>query len=166
MRLYLEDLIGNPNQNALLISKSQLGEQPNILGMWKIVHMVEDTWIVIVLGLFLWTYKWKLSLFSYLYIYLSWSFAIVQSLSCVQLFETPWTATCQASLSFTISWSLVKLMSIESVMLFNHLILCCPLVQSFPTSGIFIWLDSLHQVAKVLELQHQSFQRIFRIDFL
>ena len=51
----------------------------------------------------------------------------VQFLSCVWLFVTPWTAACQASLSFTISWSLLKLMSIELVMPFNHLILCCPL---------------------------------------
>ena len=52
---------------------------------------------------------------------------VVQLLSHVQLFVTPWTAACQASLSFTISWSLLKLMSIELVMLSNHLILCCPL---------------------------------------
>ena len=49
---------------------------------------------------------------------------IVQSLSHVRLFVTPWTAACQASLSFTISQSLLKLMSIESVMPSNHLILC------------------------------------------
>jgi len=52
----------------------------------------------------------------------------VQSVSHVQLFATPWTAACQASLSFTISWSLLKFMSIELVMLSNHLILCCPLL--------------------------------------
>ena len=52
---------------------------------------------------------------------------VVQSLSCVQLFVTPWTAVCQDSLSFAISWSLLKLMSIESVMQSNHLYLCCPL---------------------------------------
>ena len=66
--------------------------------------------------------------------------AVVQSLSCVQLFETPWTATCQASLSFTISWSLLKLMSIESVMPSNHLILCHPLLllpSIFPSTGVF-----------------------------
>ena len=51
-----------------------------------------------------------------------------QLLSHVQLFATPWTAVCQTSLSFTISWSLLKLMSIESVMPSNHLILCCPLL--------------------------------------
>ena len=50
----------------------------------------------------------------------------VQSLSRVRLFATPWTAVCQASLSITNSWSLPKLMSIESVMLSSHLILCCP----------------------------------------
>ena len=49
-------------------------------------------------------------------------------LSCVQLFVTPWTAALQASLSFTISQSLLKFMSIELVMLSNHLILCCPLL--------------------------------------
>ena len=49
---------------------------------------------------------------------------VVQLLSRVQLFATPWTAACRASLSFTIFWSLLKFMSIESVMLFNHLILC------------------------------------------
>ena len=52
--------------------------------------------------------------------------SLVQSLSHVQLFVTPWTAAHQASLSFAISWSLLKLVSIESVMLSNHLIFCCP----------------------------------------
>ena len=52
----------------------------------------------------------------------------VQSLSRVQLFAIPWTAACQASLSTTNSWSLPKLMSIESVRPSNHLILCCPLL--------------------------------------
>ena len=51
----------------------------------------------------------------------------VQLLSPVQLFATPWTASCQASLSSpALSWSLLKLTSIELVMLSNHLILCCP----------------------------------------
>ena len=52
----------------------------------------------------------------------------VQSLSHVQLFVTPWTAACQAFLSITNSWSLLKLTSIESVIPSNHLILCCPLL--------------------------------------
>ena len=55
-------------------------------------------------------------------------FSLVQSLSYVRLFATPWTAAHQASLSFTISQSLLKLMSIESVMPSNHLILCHPLL--------------------------------------
>ena len=53
---------------------------------------------------------------------------VVQLLSHVWLFATPWTAPHQASLSFTISWSLLKLMSIESVILSKYLILCCPLI--------------------------------------
>ena len=52
---------------------------------------------------------------------------VVQSLSGVRLFATPWTAAHQASLSFTISQSLLKLMSTELVISSNHLILCCPL---------------------------------------
>ena len=54
--------------------------------------------------------------------------------------RSPWTSACQAFLSFTISWSLVKLMSIESVMPFNHLILCCPLLHLpsiFPSNMVF-----------------------------
>ena len=64
----------------------------------------------------------------------------VQLLSHVQLFVTPWTAAHQASLSFTLSQSLPKLMSLESVMLSNRLILCHPFsffLQSFPASGSF-----------------------------
>ena len=58
---------------------------------------------------------------------LSGSFLLLFSLlSHVQLFVTPWIAACQASLSFTISWSLLKLLFNESVMLSNYLILCCP----------------------------------------
>ena len=53
---------------------------------------------------------------------------VVQSLSCIWLFATPWTVACQAFLSFTISWSLLKLMFIKSVMPSNHLTLCCPLL--------------------------------------
>ena len=53
---------------------------------------------------------------------------VVHLLICVQLFSSPWTAAHKASLSFTISLSLLKLMSMESVMPSNHLILCCPLL--------------------------------------
>ena len=89
------------------------------------------------------------------------AFVVAQSPSCVRFFAAPWTATCQASLAFTISLSLFKFMSIESVMLSNHLILCCPLLllpSIFPSIRVFS-SDSLYQVSKVLELQlqHQSF---------
>ena len=68
------------------------------------------------------------------------SFSSVQSLSRVRLFVTPWTAARQASLSITNSQSLLKLMSIESVMPSNHLILCCPLLllpSIFPSIRVF-----------------------------
>ena len=73
---------------------------------------------------------------------------VVQSLSCVQLFATLWTIACQAFLSFTIFWSLLRFRSMESVILSNHLILCCPLLlvpssfpasESFPMSQLFSW---------------------------
>ena len=66
-------------------------------------------------------------------------FSSVQSLSHVQLFVTPWTAARQASLSITNSWSLLKLMYMESVMPSNHLILCHPLLLTsiFPRIRIF-----------------------------
>ena len=67
-------------------------------------------------------------------------FSSVQSLSRVWLFATPWTATCQASLSITNFRSLLKLMSIESLMPSSHLILCCPLLllpSIFPSIRVF-----------------------------
>ena len=96
----------------------------------------------------------------------------ILSLLSQYIFATPWTAAQLASLSFTISQSLLKFMSIESVMLPNkpH-----PLPPPSPFAfnlsqhqGLFQWVSSLHQVAKVLEfqLQHQSFQWIFRTEFL
>ena len=75
--------------------------------------------------------------------------------------ETSWTAAHQASLSFSISWSLLKLMSIESVMPSNHMSSPSPPVFNLSQyQGLFQRVSSLHQVAKVLELQlhHQSFQ--------
>ena len=97
--------------------------------------------------------------------------------------STPWTAAHQASLSFTISWSLLRFMSTELVIPSNHLILCHPLLlpsilRWHPTisSSVILWEEipvfrlSSHQVAKVLELQHQSVQWYsglisFRIDW-
>ena len=98
-------------------------------------------------------------------------FCSIQSLSCVRLFVTPQTAANQASLSITNSRSLPKLMSIESVMPSNQLILYRPLLlppSVFPSIRVFSIVSSSHQVAEVLEfqLQHQSFQWIFRTDLL
>jgi len=86
----------------------------------------------------------------------------VHLLSHVRLFATPWTAARQPSLSFTISWSLLKLMSIKSVKPSNHLILCRTLLllpSILPSIRVFSNVLA-HQVAKELELQlqHQSLQ--------
>ena len=99
------------------------------------------------------------------------NFSSVQSLCCVWLFVTPWTAARQASLSITHSQSLLKLMSIESVMPSNHLILCHPLLllpSVFPSIRAF----SNESVLCIrwpkyeLQLKHQSFQWILKTDFL
>ena len=82
--------------------------------------------------------------------YLSWILknrSSVQTLSCVQLFVTLWTAAHQASLSITNSWSPPKLMSIESVIPFNHVILCHPLLllsSIFPSIRVFSNESALH----------------------
>ena len=71
---------------------------------------------------------------------------VVQSPSPVQLFATPWTAACQPSLFFTICWSLFIFMSIKSVILSNHLILCRPLLlllSVFPSIRVFSWVGQL-----------------------
>ena len=101
--------------------------------------------------------------------------------SCLTLFD-PMNCSPQTSLCFTISQSLLNLMSIESVMPSNHLLDLvnrsnCWNHLSFPSSlalnlsqhqGLFHWVGFSHQVAKVLalQLQHQSFQWIFRVDYL
>ena len=75
------------------------------------------------------------------------TYIIVHLLNCVQLFVTPWTATCQASLSFTVSWNLLRFMSIELVMSSNHLILCCTLLllpSVFPSIRVFSSESALH----------------------
>ena len=87
-------------------------------------------------------------------------------LSPVQLFATPWNTAHQASLFFTIPWSLLKLMFTGPVMPFNHLILCHPLFFLLCLSqhqGIFQWVGSSYPLAKLLELQHHwsSFANIF-----
>ena len=98
--------------------------------------------------------------------------SILSSLSCAWLFVTLWTAARQASLSIIDFWSSPKLMTIESVMPSNHLILCHPLLllpENLPSIRVFFhWVSFLHQVAKVLEFQHQhqSFQWTLRTDLL
>ena len=112
-----------------------------------------------------------LSLYMYIlkYIDIQIHVVLVQSLSHVWLFVNTWNAARQPSLSFTSIQSLLKLIPIESVMPSNHLILCCPLL-FLPSilPSIKVDSDALHQVAKVLELQlqHQSFQWIIRVNFI
>ena len=100
--------------------------------------------------------------------YITYIVVIVQLLSRVCLFATPWTAACQVSLSFTLSQTLLKLRSIESVMRSNNLILCHPylLPSIFPSIKVFsselnvrirwpkYWIFSI-----VLPKNIQSFQR-------
>ena len=97
-------------------------------------------------------------------------FSSVQSLSSVRLFVTPWTAARQTSLSITNSWSLLKLMSVDLVMPSKSHPLSSPSAAFYLSQhqGLFKWVSSLHQVAKVLEfqLQHQSFQWRPRTDLL
>ena len=94
----------------------------------------------------------------------------VQWLSRVRLCATPWITARQASLSITNSWSSLRLMYIESVMPSNHLILCCYLfllLSNFPSIRVFskeLFASGGQSIGG--HLQHQSFQRVFRTDFL
>ena len=102
---------------------------------------------------------------------LSVQFSSVQSFSRVWLFATPWIAARQASLSITNPRSSLRLTSIKSVMPSSHLILCRPLLllpPIPPSISLFQRVNSLHEVAKVLEfqLQHHSFQWTHRTDLL
>ena len=96
---------------------------------------------------------------------------VLQLLSCVWLLATPRTAACQASLSFTISLSLLTPVSTELVMPSNHLIIIChPLLllpSIFPSIRVFS-NESVQKIAKVVafQLQRQSSQWVFRVDFL
>ena len=118
---------------------------PFVCSLWKSVYLIllpivkPDCFSLSVVFLLL-------SYISSLYVLDINPFSSVQLLSRVWLFVTPWTAAHQASLSITNSWSLLKLMSIQSVMPSNHLILCCPLllmpsifpsIRSFPVSQFF-----------------------------
>ena len=84
------------------------------------------------------------------------SISSVHLLSCVWLFETPWIAACQASLSITSSWSSFRLTSIKSVMSSSHLILSSPsppAPKPAQHQSLSQWVNSSHEVAKVLEFQ-------------
>ena len=102
--------------------------------------------------------------------------ACFQSLSCVRLFATPWTAACQASLSITNSWSLLKLLSIKSVMPSNHLILRHPrllLPPIFPSIRVFFnesvlcirWSEYWSFSFSISPSNEYSGQISFRIDW-
>ena len=98
-------------------------------------------------------------------------FSSVQLLSQVWLFETPWFAAHQASLSFTNSWSLFKLISIESVMPSNHLFLCCPLLllpSIFPSIRVFSRVQLSHPyltTGKIIALTTWNFVGTICSDF-
>ena len=105
-----------------------------------------------------WIWVWQVYNFEVVWVprALPFQFSSVQSLGRVPLFATPWITACQASLSITISWSSLILMSIKSVMPSSHLILCHSpfLLPSIPLSiSLFQWVNSSHEVAKVLEFQ-------------
>ena len=159
----------------------QLHESFQIHGLWK-ERLTSRSLTEIVLHLFavnLINLMWKqqqekshLIRNAYnLFTYTIYNCCFLVSQSCPTLRDS-WAATHHALLSFTISWSLLKFMSIESVMPSNHLILCHPLLllpSIFPSIRVFLIEDpvSSYQVAQVLEfqLQHHSFQWIFRVDF-
>ena len=113
-------------------------------GMRKIWSLVLK-WLTRVLPFCLWCWLWCKLIYAYFY----HNILVVQSLANVRLFVTPWPVACQASLSFTICWSLLKLMSIESVITSNCLIICSPLLLlAFNLSqlqGLFKWVGSLYQ---------------------
>ena len=101
---------------------------------------------------------------------------IVQLFSPVCLVETPWTAARQPSLSFAISWSLRRLMSVELIMPSNHLILCCPLLllpSIFPSITVFSTESVLHirwpkywSFSFSISLSNEYLGLIFRMDWL
>ena len=93
---------------------------------------------------------------------------VVQSLSRVQIFATPWTPACWTSLPFTISHSLLKLMFIDLVMptISFSVLYFSSYPQSFSASESFLMSWLFASGGQLLALQHQSFQWIFRVDFL
>ena len=125
---------GMPTHSSILAWRNPLDREA-----WRaIVRGVSESWT--------WLSNYHFSFFSMEGLR-SGELQSVQSLSRVRHFVTSWIAACQAFLSITNSWSLPKLMSIESVMLSSHLILCRPLSscpQSLPASGFFSNESTLH----------------------
>ena len=122
-------------QKALFSISLSLQFQNFSQGKWesKIVLTTKDGWVLDRTGYIEFQMEMKTPCKMF-------QFSSVQSLSCVWLFATPWTAARQASLSITYSWSLLKLMSVELVMPSNRLILCCPLLfppSIFPSIRVF-----------------------------
>ena len=112
------------------------------------------TWLDLHFPKITWTNFWRVSDMRQ-YLRQGIHFSSVQYLSRVWLFATAWTPVHQASPSITNSWSLFKLMSLESVMPSKHLIPLAPSPPAFNLSqhqGLFQWVSTLHQVAKILEL--------------
>ena len=111
------------------------GNWPKISTNWEVL-MHEKLWSL--------RHSCQHLLLNHLLLPLLWKW---KSLSCVWLFTTPWTVACLASLSFTLSWNLLKLMSIESVMPSNHLTLCHPLLflpSIFPRIRVYSNESALH----------------------
>ena len=107
------------------------------------------------------TYEKPLVCNSYSRKKLKGTYVVVQLLSRVRLFATPWTPACHASLSFTISRSLLKFTSLELVMLSNHLVPLLPLFllpSIFPSIRAFSAAFPFTSGGQELKLQHQSFQ--------
>ena len=132
-------------------------------GYWNRKNIYKYILIYFVYPFFYW---WTFRFISYIVFS---QFSSVLSLSRVRLFVTPWIAALQPFLSITNSRSLLKLMSIESVMP-SHLLLSPspPAPNPSQHQGLFQWVNSSHEVAKVLELQlqHQFFQWTPRTDLL
>ena len=152
---------GSPSAHSSTIFKKMLAKARWVHGLWCSIVLCFST-IVFPYQTLRWA-RWKYPPTP--------QFISVQSLSHVRLFVTPWTAARQASLSITNSQGL--LMSIELVILSSHLShplssLSLPAFNLSQHQGLFKWVSSSHQVAKVLEfqLQHQSFQWIPRTELL
>ena len=119
----------------------------------------------------IWPYKRHLLCPFFLLLKNILQFSWLQSLSCLRIVATPWTVAPPASLSITNCWTLLKFISIESVMLSNHLILCQPLFHPssiFPSIRVF-YNESVHRIRWPKDWSFsisQSFQWILRTDFL